>query len=91
MTLDKLYSIITQRLKYRPTGSYIVSLTKKGEDAILQKIGEEATEVLIASKGNSKLRIIEEISDLYFMTLILLAYKEIPLNEIFEELERRRK
>lgn len=90
MTLNDLYIIINNRIK-DPTDSYVASLIDQGEDAILQKIGEEATEVIIASKGNKNQRIIEEVADLYFMTLISLAYKKIPLNKVFEELEKRRK
>lgn len=91
MKLEDLYSIIANRIDKKSKRSYVVSLVKEGEDAILQKIGEEATEVLIASKDNKKQRVIEEIADLYFMTLILLSFKKIPLKKIFEELEKRRK
>lgn len=91
MKLEELYSIIAKRLKTKPKNSYVAALAKNGEDAILQKVGEEATEVLIASKNADKQRIIEEVSDLYFMTLILLAYEGIPLKEIFDELEKRRR
>lgn len=91
MILDKLYKIILERKKTMPKGSYTASLFRKGEDKILQKIGEEATEVIVAAKGVSKQRIIEEIVDLFFMILILLVAKGISLQEVFEELERRRK
>lgn len=91
MTLDDLYIIISNRIKKRPKDSYIVSLIDQGEDAILQKIGEEATEVIIAAKGKKKQRIVEEAADLYFMTLILMAFKKIHLNKILEELEKRHK
>lgn len=91
MKLENLYSTIKDRIAQKPSGSYVASLVSKGEDDILQKIGEETTEVIIAGKGNNKKRIVEELADLYFMTLILLAYKKIPINKIYEELERRRK
>ena len=91
MKFVELYSIIKQRKKERPVNSYVASLYKKGEDTILQKIGEEAIEVLLAAKGESKLRLIEEIADLYFMTLILLVAQNIPLEKVFDELEKRRK
>lgn len=74
-----------------PKGSYVASLIKQGEGAILQKIGEEATEVIIAAKEKNRQRIIEEIADLYFMSLLLLAEKNIKPEEIFQELEKRRK
>jgi len=91
MTLEDLYSTIKSRIDSKPRKSYVVSLTNKGEDTILQKIGEEATEVIIAGKENDTQRIIEELADLYFMTLIFLAYKKIPINKIYKELERRRR
>lgn len=91
MTFEKLYLIIRERLKTLPKGSYVASLYRKGEDAILQKIGEETTEVIIAAKGKSRRRIIEEIADLYFMTIVLITKKKISLKNILEELERRRK
>lgn len=91
MMLEKLYSIIIQRLKTKPKNSYVAALAKNGEDEILQKIGEEATEVIIAVKGNNRNNIISEIADLYFMTLVLLADKEIDLNEIYKELKKRNK
>lgn len=91
MTLNKLFSIIKNRIKLLPENSYVVSLYKKGEDAILQKIGEEATEVIIAVKGKKRKRMIEEIADLWFMTLILLAKNKITIGDIEKEIERRQK
>lgn len=91
MMLEDLYSIIKDRIAKKPTGSYVASLARGDEDDILQKIGEEATEVIIAGKGNNKQRVVEELADLYFMTFILLVYKRIPINKIFEELEKRNK
>lgn len=91
MTLEDLYSIIRNRIADKPKDSYVASLVSGGGDDILQKIGEEAAEVIIAAKNDNKQRIVEEISDLYFMTLVLLAYKKIPLDKICEELEKRRR
>lgn len=91
MKLEELYLIIKERKETLSKKSYVASLIRQGEDAILQKIGEEATEVILAGKRKDSQRIIEEITDLYFMTLIFLAYKKIPLNKVFEELEKRRK
>lgn len=91
MKLENLYSIIKDRIKRKPKRSYVVSLLEKGEDRIIQKVGEEAVEVVVAAKGESKQRIIEEIADLYFMTLVLMASKKITPNKIYEELEKRRK
>lgn len=62
---------------------------KKAEDKILEKIGEEAAEVIIASKNNEKL--VEECADLIFHTLLLLVYKEKNIDELFNEFKKRRK
>lgn len=91
MTFEKLYTIIRKRKKELPERSYVASLYKEGEDRIIQKVGEEAVELVVAAKGKSQQRIIEEMADLYFMTLILLAYKNIELYEVFDELERRKR
>lgn len=91
MILEELYSILKQRKKELPDGSYSALLFKKGEDEVLQKIGEEAAEVIIAGKNKNKQRIIEEIADLYYMVLILLVINDIPISEVFRELEKRRK
>lgn len=91
MTIENLDTIIKKRLENLPNGSYVTSLYKKGENEILQKIGEEAIEVIIAAKGKSRKRIIEEAADLYFHLLLLLAVKKITLEEVYQELERRKK
>jgi len=89
MKLEELYTIIRKRIKKLPEDSYVASLVKQGEDRIIQKVGEEAVEVVVAAKGKSKKRIIEEMADLYFMTLVLLAAKGIELTDVFGELEKR--
>lgn len=91
MKLEDLSNIIIRRKNELPKRSYVASLIKRGENAILQKIGEEATEVIIASKVKNKKNIISEIADLYFMTLVLMASKNIKLEEIYRELEKRKK
>jgi len=60
---------------------------KRAEDKILEKLGEEATEVVIASKNNENL--VEESADLIFHTLLLLAYKKIPLDDLLNEFQKR--
>lgn len=72
-----------------PPKSYIASLFREGEDRIIQKVGEEATEVVIASKNKSKDRIISETADLIFHLLILLSFKNISPQDIFKELDKR--
>jgi len=89
MTLEDLYSIIKKRKILLPKDSYVASLFKKGEDKILQKVGEEVTEVIVAAKGENKKRITEEVADLFFMTLVLLVEKGISIRSILDELEKR--
>src|SRR5690348_8670145 len=91
MNLDTLYQIIQQREKSKEKNSYVVEIFKKGKDAMLQKIGEEAVEVILAAKNSSKKNIIWEVSDLFFMSLLLLNYFKISLDDIYKELERRNK
>ena len=91
MTLEKLYKIIENRKKYMPIGSYVASLFADGEDRIIQKVGEEATEVVIAAKNEGRSRQIEEITDLFFHALVLMAQLNISPIDIVNELSRRNK
>lgn len=90
MTLDELYKIIEDRKKNMPKNSYVASLFKKGKDKIIQKIGEEATEVIIAAKNESKQRIISEIADLIFHLLIMMSFLNISILDILKELDKRK-
>lgn len=69
--------------------SYVASLYKKGTDAILKKIGEEATETILAAKQGDDAHLVHELADLWFHTLVLLAHKELHPKEVLSELERR--
>lgn len=91
MKINKLLEIIKDRKLKMPKDSYVVSLFKSGEDRIVQKIGEEATEVVIAAKNKNKKRIISEVADLLFHLLILLVSSNITLSDIEKELEARNK
>ncbi|MCP4140104.1 MAG: phosphoribosyl-ATP diphosphatase [Chloroflexi bacterium] len=87
--LNKLFEIIEER-KANPTKkSYTASLFADGEDRICQKVGEEAVEVIIATKGQGDQRIIEEVSDLFYHTLVLLSAKGLSLRDIENELKKR--
>lgn len=88
---DKLYQVITERQKELPDNSYVADLLQQGENRILQKIGEEAIEVIIAVKSKSRKKIIEETADLFFHVLVLMAAKKITLGQIYQELAKRRK
>jgi phosphoribosyl-ATP pyrophosphohydrolase/phosphoribosyl-AMP cyclohydrolase len=89
--LEKIYEVIIERIESFNEDSYVSKLTSKGEDAILQKIGEEAFELVLASKKGGKEEVVFEASDLIFHILILLAAKGISLKKIFKELEERHK
>lgn len=88
-TLQKLAQILEQRKQADPGTSYVAGLYAAGMDAILKKVGEEASEVIIAAKGNDKSAIIHETADLWFHTLVLLAQSGLGPEDILAELERR--
>jgi len=87
--LDAVYQVILDRKANPSDTSYTASLMQKGVDKILKKLGEEATEVVIAGKGGVREEIVYETADLFFHTLVLLGYKDIPLEAVFDELRRR--
>ena len=87
--LNELFEIIEDRKANSTEKSYTASLFAEGEDRILQKIGEEATEVIIAAKGQGDQRIIEEVSDLFYHTLVLLSEKGLKLSDVEDELRKR--
>ncbi|OGG27354.1 phosphoribosyl-ATP diphosphatase [Candidatus Gottesmanbacteria bacterium RIFCSPLOWO2_01_FULL_39_12b] len=91
MQLEELISIIKQRIKTLPKDSYVAKLYKEGENRILQKVGEEAVEVIVASKGKDKKHLQEEMADLLFMILVLMVIKDVSLEDILEVLKKRRK
>ncbi len=91
--LDEVYDVIYDRKNNPKEGSYVASLFNdpKGLDKVLEKIGEESTEVIIAAKNGKEKEIVYECADLFFHVMILLAAKDIPLQKIREEFERRKK
>jgi len=89
--LDTLYSIILDRMKNRKEGSYTVELLEKGKPYIARKVGEEATEVVVASLAEGKERLISEVSDLIYHLLVLMAVEGVKPEEVYEELRRRMK
>lgn len=90
MNLEELYEIIEDRKKKMPEGSYVASLFKAGKDRIIQKVGEESVEVVIAAKNETKKRLISEVTDLIFHVLVLLSEYKITITDISKELTRRR-
>nr|WP_290668888.1 phosphoribosyl-ATP diphosphatase [Ardenticatena sp.] len=87
--LMQLEAVIRQRKTERPDGSYTTKLFDGGLDRILKKIGEEAGEVIIASKNADPNEIIYESADLMYHLLVMLAYHDISWQEIENELQRR--
>ncbi|ACM19058.1 phosphoribosyl-ATP pyrophosphohydrolase [Geotalea daltonii FRC-32] len=87
--LQAVYRVILERKANPSEQSYTASLMAKGIDKILKKLGEEATEVVIAGKGGAREEIIYETADLFFHTLVLLGYCDINPDEIYDELRRR--
>jgi phosphoribosyl-ATP pyrophosphohydrolase len=88
-TLTKLAAELEARKSAQPESSYVAGLYAKGLDAILKKIGEEATETVIAAKSGDKKAIVHETADLWFHTLVMLAQQGLTPNDVLAELERR--
>jgi len=88
-TLEKLAAVLEQRKQADPETSYVAGLYSKGLDAILKKVGEEATETVIAAKGGDTEQLVYETADLWFHTLILLAHQGVGPEKVLTELERR--
>ena len=88
-TLARLAAVIETRRGGDPDKSYVARLFFKGHDAILKKIGEEATEVVMAAKDGDRQRIVGEVADLWFHTMVALAAFELQPADVLAELERR--
>ena len=88
--LDRLYDLVKEREKARPTGSYTAYLFNEGLDKILKKLGEESTETIVAAKNNEDERLISEVADLVYHLIVLLVARGISLDQIRAELGRRR-
>lgn len=87
--LQELSQVLEQRKKSSADASYVASLYSKGLDTILKKIGEEATETVIAAKNNDKEQIIYEMADLWFHCMVLLAQQNLSPDDVLLELQRR--
>ncbi len=87
--LNRLAALLEQRKTADSDSSYVAKLYAKGMDGILKKVGEEATETIIAAKGGNKEEIIYETADLWFHTLIMLAQADLKPQDILDELARR--
>ncbi len=87
--LAQLAKVLESRKQADPAASYVAGLYAKGLDAILKKIGEEATETVIAAKEGVAEKIIHETADLWFHTLVLLAHQGLRPEQVLDELARR--
>ena len=87
--LKQLYALIEQRKELRPEGSYTTYLFNSGLDKILKKVGEEATETIVAAKNVDRDRLISETADLVYHLLVLLVERGVTLEEINKELRER--
>jgi len=90
MKLEELYEVIQKRIREKPEGSYVATVVAEGVDRAIQKVGEEAVEVVIAAKNEGRERIISESADLLFHLLILLAMRDISPDDIGKELDTRK-
>jgi phosphoribosyl-ATP pyrophosphohydrolase len=88
-TLARLAAVIESRRGASPDASYVARLFSKGTDAILKKIGEEATETVMAAKDGDRARIVGEVADLWFHSMVALAAFGLRPADVLAELERR--
>jgi phosphoribosyl-ATP pyrophosphohydrolase/phosphoribosyl-AMP cyclohydrolase len=89
--VERIFEVVEERIRTPTEKSYVSRLTAEGEDAVLQKIGEESVELVLAVKEGSAKEITHEAADVLFHILVLFAQKGLKLTSIFEELERRHK
>jgi phosphoribosyl-ATP pyrophosphohydrolase len=87
--IERLGAVLEGRKGGDPERSYVARLYAKGLDAILKKVGEEATETVMAAKDGAPDRLVHEVADLWFHTLVLLAQQGLGPERVLDELERR--
>jgi len=87
--LKRLGEVLAARKQADPSSSYVAGLFAKGEDAILKKLAEESAETVLAAKGGDKLQIVRETADLWFHSLVLLAWHGLRPEDVLAELRRR--
>ncbi|WP_257299852.1 phosphoribosyl-ATP diphosphatase [Haloarchaeobius sp. FL176] len=90
--LDELFAVVEDRKTNLPEGSYTASLFthEKGENAVLEKLGEEATELVLAAKDDDHDELVHESADIVYHLLVLLSMKDIDIDELRAELADRR-
>lgn len=87
--LHRLGETLASRKGADPASSYVAGLLAKGEDAILRKVAEESAETLLASKEGDKLHVVREVADLWFHSMVLLAWHDLTPDHVLAELHRR--
>ena len=87
--LDRLSRLLAERRGADPDSSYVAKLHHKGLDAILKKVGEEATETVMAAKDGDRGHVVKEVADLWFHSLVLLSHLDLDAAAVRAELERR--
>lgn len=87
--LQKIYDLAIDRKSADPESSYVARLYNRGEDKILEKVGEEAVETILAHKKGDPADIVYETADLWFHSIVALAQKDISVDEVLAELQRR--
>ena len=87
--LERLEAAIAERRSADASASYVAALNAKGLDAIQKKVGEEATETVIAAKAGERSAVVHETADLWFHCLVMLAWHGIAVADVLAELERR--
>lgn len=87
--LSELAEVLEKRKNSDPSSSYVASLYAQGIESILKKVGEEATEVVIAAMDKDRKAVVNEIADLWFHSLVLLAYMDLSPDDVIQELDKR--
>lgn len=87
--LARLADTIAERARTKPAGSYTATLLAEGPAAAARKVGEEAVETVVAAGSETPERLASEVADLFYHILVLLEAKQVPLDRVLEELERR--
>lgn len=88
-TLNRLAAVLEARKQAQPDSSYVAGLYASGLDAILKKVGEEATETVLAAKNGDPAALVHETADLWFHTLVMLAHQGLGPDAVLAELDRR--
>jgi len=87
--LEQLDEVVAERRLQDPKVSYVASLFDKGLEKIQKKVNEESLEAILAAEQDDQQALVSEVADLWFHTIVLLAYKDASVNDVMQELERR--